>query len=193
MIEHHSNKYPFGLRQFGFFGVLLLLVFSNFMFAHSLSWEKTATIFLAEILTLLIIGLFSLKNRYLLFEPIVVFSAYYFTIIPTAIYYIYTDFSTSIIVNSTTFNNNTSSLLLSAMAYYVFGYIFALAGYYLVRTKKIYTIDFESKLSLPDSILNAVIIVFITVGLVNFFRECPRGAPEGTCSRCILRYCRATV
>ncbi|OPY68139.1 MAG: hypothetical protein A4E63_02103 [Syntrophorhabdus sp. PtaU1.Bin050] len=150
--------------------ISLCLFFACLDFTHigQLSTEGLLSLVFAEILALLVLTFFAFKRRLGLFEPVTLFSAYYVTIVPVALYYLFTDFGTSIIVNSTSFRHSTDRLLMTSMIYYVVGYACMLIGYYVTKTKRPIAVHLEDRRVMPNGVLNIFIGVFLIIGLVNF-------------------------
>ncbi len=132
--------------------------------------EYSTSISILVILSLTIFGFFFLKKHKILFEPIFLFSAYYITIVLVGLYCVHTDFNTVIFVNNTSFFSEKISVLTSyAMFYYLLGYIFTLIGYYSFRHRDpSIEIKFENKLKINDKVLNVVILIYLSIGLMNF-------------------------
>ena len=145
--------------------VLLPISIVTFLGTHK---YQTAIYFLV-LLSLAIAGLFILNKRLILFEPIVLFSAYYITVVFAGIYSISTDFYANSFVNNTTFSTDIPTLIAYTCVYFFFGYVCMLLGYYLVKQNNLkIRFDLEPKSQLSDTVLNIFIITFLIIGIGNY-------------------------
>jgi hypothetical protein len=119
-------------------------------------------------LAFLVLVFFAFKRKLRLFEPVTIFSIYYITIVPVALYLLLIDFRNSIVFDTTTFSNPTDKLFMMAMIYYVIGYISMVTGYYVIRTNRSVIINLNSKTIIPDILLTSTIFLFFFIGILNF-------------------------
>src|SRR5690606_34171406 len=103
-----------------------------------------------------------------IFAPFELFSLYYYMIPITALYFWWTDFGSSLVVTSTTFNQGKDILFLWSMLYYAVGYFSAMIGYLAIRSPRKFSVSFDSYYPLSDGLLTAVIVAFLGIGLGNF-------------------------
>lgn len=149
------------------FDIVAALLFLFFCFSDSS--EYAAANFFLMILAISICSLLFFQKEIIIFEPIILFSIYYLTVLIAGVYFIQTNYEMSRYVNSTTFNNTISELTSSAFFYYLIGYVCMIVGYYSVKKKKMtIEIQFEDKRIISDTVINFIIIIFMFSGLLNF-------------------------
>jgi oligosaccharide repeat unit polymerase len=152
----------------GLMGLSLVFGYMNFKWIDEFTTYQMATLILSEILALQVLAFFTFKRHLRMFEPITLFSSFYLTIVPVAMYLLFTDFRGSNIVDSTSFNIPTDRLLMMAMVYYVVGYFAVIMGYYVIRTNRSVFVTLKSKNPIPDILLTATITIFLFIGFSNF-------------------------
>lgn len=154
-----------------------LLKYMGFLFAVSISLlffiryidDKYQTSFLLIALLFLIIsGFFFLKKDKVLFDPMVVFSAYYYTVVLSGLYLICTNFETSVTFSNTSMTSRALSLFNISLIYFIAGYLCALLGYFIFVKERKIKINLENRSQLPDGLLQIVITCFLLIGLTNF-------------------------
>lgn len=139
------------------------------VFFISDSNEYIVANFYLTILAISICSLLFLQKKIIIFEPVILFSIYYLTVLIAGVYFIQTNYEMSRYVNNTTFNNSIFELTNSAFFYYLIGYVCMVCGYYSIKEKNLtLEIHFEDKRIISDMVINIVIIVFMTSGLLNF-------------------------
>ncbi|MEN6328399.1 MAG: O-antigen polymerase [Syntrophomonas sp.] len=147
--------------------ILVLVPVSIFMLTNTIKYQSA--VYFLILLTLAIAGFFILNKRLVLFEPIVLFSTYYTTVLIAGIYSIYTDYNSNDFVNNTCFKNDIHILTTYACMYFFFGYICMLIGYYLVKRNNLQIkFDLETKEEISDRVLNLFILCFLVIGISNF-------------------------
>ena len=119
-------------------------------------------------------GVFLLISGYLLlqktincFEPFYLFSAYYLTLIFSAITLRVSGLENNIFISSTSFHGNIEETFFLCALYTSIGYLFALIGYKLFATKKIIAIK-SIATQRHRTILRLVAYVLLALGLTNF-------------------------
>lgn len=126
------------------------------------------SIILLVILFLLISGFFILKKDHILFDPMTMFSAYYYTVVLSGIYFVFTNFETSVVLSGTPISRRVIELFNYSLICFIVGYLATLLGYSCFRRKKDIKINLENNYQIPDSILNPVIAFFLLIGIINF-------------------------
>lgn len=157
-------------KRLFFFMVLCVGVLIPLSVVTMLGTHKYQTsIYFLVLLMLAIIGFFILNKKLVLFEPVVLFSAYYITVVIAGFYSILTDWDTNIFVNNTSFHNDITILTTYTCMYFFIGYVSMIAGYYLVKRNDLkieYNLEPKSRIS--DTVLNIFIITFLIIGVANF-------------------------
>jgi len=125
------------------------------------------SIVLLYILTMTIIAYLFTQTKFVLFEPSVLFSLYYFTVVISFVYCINTNYSTNIFVNNTTFSRDIITLTRDAISISFIGYVSFILGYRLVGRGQL---PIEIKYRAGDSSATAMVLVFfmLFVGIANF-------------------------
>jgi oligosaccharide repeat unit polymerase len=152
--------------------LLLSLLYSAgflifFVSVWSVESKLRVSYLLLLILLLVLLSYFVLQERLNLFEPMTLFTAYYFTTIPACYYVAAGNFETGEYV--TNFSHNVHWLFNRAILYLIIGYLSALFGYYVVKKKGKITIKYESVSQISDKILLVFIFVNFFAGVFNFF------------------------
>ena len=123
-------------------------------------------LFSVSLLAILLLIWFGNQKHINLFNSFTLFSIYYFTVIPTALYFYFTDFKNTLFITETSFNNNINDLFLYCLWFFIFGWLSSLFGYKLFATKKQFTLQFKENYS--DFLINFLIFIFCFIGLCNF-------------------------
>lgn len=154
------------------------LIVVLFLFATGLFYSLTSIFFDDNNLTVsyfLLILLFLLPMSYMamrkdvdIFEPITLFTLYYFAAVPSGYYFLSTHFEKGAYVTS--FSQNEISLFNIAILCLIFGYLFAVLGYHAGRKKekREVTIRFESQSGISDKVLLPFIMFSFLLGVLNF-------------------------
>lgn len=147
--------------------VFVLIPFSIYSIQNTNKYQSA--LFFLVMLTLAIAGFLIFNKRLVLFEPIVLFSFYYITVVISGFSLISTDFTTNVYVQNTSFRNEITTLTTYACMYFFFGYICTLLGYYLVKTRNL-KIEFilEPNNRISDTVINIFVIAFLIIGISNF-------------------------
>ncbi len=146
-------------------GVLIPLSVVTILGTH----KYQASIYFLVLLMLAITSFFILNKKLVLFEPVVLFSAYYVTVVIAGFYSIFTDWRTNVFVNNTSFHNDITNLTAYTCMYFFVGYISMIAGYYLVKRDDLnIEFDLEPKSIISDTVLNIFIFTFLFMGVANF-------------------------
>lgn len=163
--EFKKNKVK--IIYFLFAQIIALLISTTYLLQSSNEYKEA--VFFSIILFILIISFFLLKKNIVLFEPIILFSAYYITICLVIWYSVNTNFNSNIFVNNTSFNQSFNSLFSYSAFLYLIGFIFTLLGYYSIKklTNKI-EIEFENDNQISSVVLNIMVFAFLLIGLANF-------------------------
>ncbi len=152
-----------------YMGLLLIACFALIFSLPYINNNYHISFILISLLFLLITGFFILKKNIVLFDPMVIFSAYYYTVVISGIYLIFTNFETSIFFLNTSMSHHPLKLFNYSLFYFIVGYLSALIGYLcFIRKNKEIKITFENKSKIPDSILNLFIAAFLIIGIINF-------------------------
>lgn len=157
------NCVMYSITSLTLFILSLYLIFAPEIFG---GYQNSAIIL--AIMFLVLLGFFILAKIDVIFEPIVVFSAYYISVLLSGIYFIVTDFNKAYYFQTGKMTYGYISLFNYALLYFFLGYIFTLLGYYLIKKNRNVSIQLETQEELPNNILNIVIIIFLTIGLANF-------------------------
>lgn len=112
-----------------------------------------------------IFGFFFFTKRIALFDPFTLFSAYYATVIPTAIYLKLTNFRGNLFLNTAS-TADIEGLFNESLFLLLVGYVSALSGYLIFAKNKEVKIDFGDYLS--KNVMKIIIAFFALVGVVNF-------------------------
>lgn len=127
---------------------------------------KDIVFMLSSILLLILLAHFFVQNRINIFNPINLFTLYYFSAIPAFLYLHYNKFAYSPYIGHGETKTNLDSLLLMCLLYFIFGYICALLGYKSFEKKGLPIFNFDDGVSLK--IVNIFIWVFSCIGILNF-------------------------
>jgi oligosaccharide repeat unit polymerase len=157
---------PHFIIYLGLISLTFLLVFSSSLFINT---NFRLSLILISLLFVIISGFFILKKSIEIFDPMVIFSAYYYTVVLSGIFLISTNFKYSDVFKNTSISPQMLSLLNFSLFYLLVGYLFTLLGYFCVYRKKTkIRIILERESQIPDFILNVVITTFLLIGLLNF-------------------------
>lgn len=121
---------------------------------------------LIVILSFSLFGYFFFQKRMILFEPFSIFTAYYTTTIPAAIYLKYSSFDRSLYITSTSFVHEIENLFALSLLYLIIGYLSAMTGYLVFVKHR--TIDIRFDENLPIGLVKVVIFCFALVAILNF-------------------------
>jgi oligosaccharide repeat unit polymerase len=122
--------------------------------------------FLLIILTLLIIFYFiAFKNKNL-FDPLNLFSAYYFLVIPAALYGLITNFEHGEYISN--FKNDTIYLFNITIILFIIGYIATIMGYRSFKKNGKIVIKYEDESKISNKVLLIFIIINFLIGVINF-------------------------
>lgn len=150
-------------------GLILLLLF--FKIIVTSDQRFALAYFFLFMLLYSLIAFFVLKRHYNLFEPIFLFSAFYSTVLFAGFYSLSTSFSNNIFVKKISFYNDIEDLATLVSFYFFSSYIFTLLGYYIVRNKTPIKLKFESKRIVSNFVINIVVFVFVSIGILNFIQN----------------------
>ena len=144
----------------GLFYSLTLIVFNDNNFAVSY--------ILLLLLFLFPMSYMAMRKDIDIFEPITLFTLYYFAAVPSGYYFLTTHFEKGAYVTS--FSRNEISLFNIAISCLIFGYLFAVLGYHAGRKKekREVTIRFESQSGISDKVLLPFIMFSFLLGVLNF-------------------------
>ncbi|MBU1105378.1 MAG: oligosaccharide repeat unit polymerase [Candidatus Riflebacteria bacterium] len=152
-----------------FFLLTILVLFAFLIHSARGEQEYQVAVFFLIMLALAIFGFFMLSKKLVLFEPVVLFSAYYSTVLIAGGYSIYNNFENNLFVQNSTFSQDIPTLMGHACMYLFFGYIFMLFGYYFVREKNLKVeLCFETKAKISDTVVSVIILIFLSIGIFNF-------------------------
>jgi len=124
--------------------------------------------FLLFLLFLFPMSYMAMRKDFNIFEPITLFTLYYFTAVPSGYYFLSTNFEKGAYVTS--FSHNVYSLFNMAILCLIFGYLFAVLGYYAGRKKekREIIIRYEALSEISDKVLLPFIALSFLLGLSNF-------------------------
>lgn len=152
-----------------YMGLLFIACFVLIFYLPYINDNYQISFILVSILFLLITGFFILKKNIVLFDPMVIFSAYYYTVVISGTYLIFTNFETSVVFANTSISPHILKLFNYSLFYFIVGYLSTLIGYFcFIRKNKEIRIAFENKSQIPDFILNLLITAFLLIGIINF-------------------------
>jgi oligosaccharide repeat unit polymerase len=143
--------------------VLLLVIGALYALIFSL-----VTPVLIFILIMVLTGYFFIEKKIILFNPFTLFTLYFYTVVFASIYLYLSDFENSIYINNQNFSTPIPELFNITIAYIIICYIFAYLGYKTFINKFTPKIDLYND-GISIKILNIVIIIFIIIGLSNFY------------------------
>jgi hypothetical protein len=133
---------------------------------YSLSWVLVFWQFYV-----ITVFLYTRKNLFL-FEPIILFSIYYYFVVLSAVHMIVTDFTTNVFVINTDFIGTEIILFEKTLFLFLFSYIGALLGYFFFRRKKQYREIMPLKnINLSVKLIYIFILIFIILGVANFINN----------------------
>lgn len=150
-------------------GLIVFLIFIKIIVNNDQRF--TLAYFFMFILLYSLITFFILKQNYNLFEPIFLFSAFYSTVLFAGFYSLSSNFSSNLFVKNIPFHNDIEDLAAIVSFYFFSGYIFTLLGYYFVRQNNKIKLEFESKRIVSDVVINIVVVVFVSIGILNFIHN----------------------
>ncbi len=163
-------SFKIGLKKLILFlAILIVIPIILCIYPIGNSNKYQGALFYLVLLTYTIIGFFIFNKKIVLFEPIVLFSAYYITVLISGFVLISTNFATNVFIQNTSLIADLPTLMTHACMYYFFGYICTLFGYYLVKNNNLENkFIFESKQKISDNVVNIFIIIFLVIGIGNF-------------------------
>jgi oligosaccharide repeat unit polymerase len=165
---NHAKKINFE-RLFFFMGLCITTLTFLFIVFLLDPHKYQLSILFSVLLALAISGFFIMNKKLVLFEPVVLFSAYYVTVVISCFYSIFTDWELNEFVNNSSFRDDITILTAYTCMYFFVGYLFMVAGYYLVK-KDDFKIQFvlDSRSRISNTVLNIFIIIFLSIGIANF-------------------------
>lgn len=109
------------------------------------------------------------RHNLFLFEPIVLFSFYYYFVFVSAAYMIKTEFTTNMYILNTSFNQPLILLFEKSLLLFFISYLSVVVGYLIFSNKLPYKeILSERKEISSHKLLGAISFLFILIGLLNF-------------------------
>ncbi|WP_413732614.1 MULTISPECIES: O-antigen polymerase [unclassified Shewanella] len=149
-----------------FFGVCLTIS-SIALFANENEYTYSYVLIFWLVFSISIF-LYSRKNLFL-FEPMVLFSFFYYFIAIACLHMIKTDFVTNIYVQETSFNRPIIELFEKTLMLYLGSYLFVVIGYLIVNRRGQYQpIIFPYKSEVSHRLIYIVVFLFYSSGLINF-------------------------
>jgi len=154
---NHAKKINFE-RLFFFMGLCITTLTFLFIVFLLYPHKYQLSILFSVLLALAISGFFIMNKKLVLFEPVVLFSAYYVTVVISCFYSIFTDWELNEFVNNSSFRDDITILTAYTCMYFFVGYLFMVAGYYLVK-KDDFKIQFvlDSRSRISNTVLNIFI------------------------------------
>lgn len=148
--------------------IFFIITLHYFIFSGYVIYEYLIGFFYLELLLFSIIIFFICKKEILLFDPIVLFSAYYILVYISAFFLMINDFEGNYYYDKIEFYNNKNQIFNIACFYYLIAYLSTLFGYILFYRSIPIKFIFESKKLISKQVLNIFISLYLFIGIVSF-------------------------
>lgn len=146
--------------------IYVLLVFAFLYSVTSIDNYHIMPYFLIILLSWILISFFLLQRNIDLFDPMTLFTIYYFTIIPTGYYFVSNNFEKG--EYATSYGGNIYSFFNVAMIYIICGYLSALAGYFSTKRSGLISIKYEPVNEISNRLLLSFALINFMAGVLNF-------------------------
>lgn len=144
--------------------VLVALVISAFF--YSLLVDDNFTVLFLTLIFVLVTSDLIFPKRMLVFEPITLFSFYFYSVLLSSMHLYFSNFKENVYIDYQVFPADIMGLFNTTLIYIILCYLAVVIGYRLFRTGRVFKVDFNDGVSLK--LVTILFYVFALLGTVNF-------------------------